>query len=84
MKLHRLFTEDINRKSVIKLATAAFDGFTLYNALGFWKGIPEASLVIESITDRTRRFYTLARAIKIANHQQAVLVEVIANHSEFV
>jgi hypothetical protein len=84
MKLHRLFTEDINRQTIIDLASKVFDGFTVYSAKGYWKGTAEPSLVIETITDKTDLFYNLARDIKHANRQEAVLVEVIANHADFV
>ena len=84
MKLHRLFTEDKNHEEILKMVDRYFDGFTVYNATGYWKGTPETSCVIETITDKTDLFYKLANDIKKHNEQESVLVEIINNYSEII
>lgn len=80
--LYRLFTEDINRADIEELTANEFDGFTVYKATGYWQGTPEQSLIVEIVadTDKLDKVKRLAEAIKVNNHQQAVLVETIANH----
>lgn len=80
--LYRLFTEDINRKEVIKLAASQFEGFTLKtDSIGYWHGQPEKSLSIEVITEDGAAVEKLAELIKEVNHQEAVLIERIKNEA---
>ncbi len=85
-KTYRIFTEDKNRGNVETLAAMFFDGFTMYEARGYWKGNIESSLVIEICADHTDRpkIDSLAMAIKFNNAQSAVLVQVLDNNSFFV
>jgi len=84
--LYRLFTEDVNRGDIEELTANEFPGFTVYKATGYWQGEAEQSLIIEIVadTDQLERVKALAETIKVNNHQQAVLVETIANHSYMV
>lgn len=55
-----------------------FDGFTLYNATGFWKGTTESTVVLELIHDpedeiRTCVIENIAEAYVIIFDQDAVL-----------
>lgn len=86
--LYRLFTEDLNRGLIETLAKSVYDAFTIFTGKGYWKGQAENSLVLEVISDdspeEASKFRGLARRIKEANGQQAVLVQSLANHSEMV
>jgi hypothetical protein len=85
----RLITEEKNIAGIKRLCSAYFDGYTLYKGLGLWKGQEEPSLTIEvAFLPQTERpeddkiefhknVYRLARDIKEANAQQAVLIECI-------
>lgn len=81
----RLSTEHKNYSRLVKLCASYFDGFSIVEAEGYWKGKPESSLIIEiARTGREKDFLhrvsELAKAIRDLNKQDAVLVEFI--HSE--
>lgn len=57
------------------IASRVFDGFTINQGSGYWKGQSEPSATIEVITDQPSKVERLARLIKVENHQEAVLVE---------
>ncbi len=83
--LYRIFTEDVNREQIIRYVSRVFDGFTIYQTTGYWKGAKEASLVIEIITKKAdKRIAMIAKSIKNYNKQQAVLVQVVKASSKLV
>ena len=71
---HRILTADINRDTVLSILSKYFDGFTVYPTLGYWKGIPEHSLVVEMIGSSYTDVLDAAQEIKAANNQDAVIV----------
>jgi len=78
-KLYRIYTEDVNREEIERIAALYFDSFTISQAVGYWTGAREHSLLIEIF--EASRFYhaqqkvgCIAKAIKLANKQEAVLV----------
>ena len=82
--LYRILTEDKNRPNVIGLVTKRFPGFTLLSAQGYWQGTAENSLALEIDTDKTEDVFNLAREIKAANGQQAVLVQELSSKATLV
>jgi hypothetical protein len=84
MRLYRVFTENKNQPAVERIASKLFEGFTLYNAIGFWKGAKEKSLLLEVVTDKPERVDLLAGRIKRHNNQEVVMVEEIKNSVKFI
>jgi hypothetical protein len=86
--MYRIYTEDVNRKTIHNLADARFTGYTVYTATGVWKGDQELSLVLEFAAERDweigKSVCDLAREIKAANHQEAVLVVQIPATHDFI
>ena len=83
--LYRIFTEDKNKKQLEKIISKHFEGFTLYKTTGFWRLQKEKSLVIEIIEDiPVDRINNLAKDIKKANKQEAVLVQRLQNNNWLV
>lgn len=85
--LYRIFTEDIeaNHDAIMEQIALRYDGFTIVKADGYWRLQPEKSLVIEIVTiDEDEKVKNLAKAIKVVNNQEAVLVQKIENHQWFV
>ncbi len=83
--LYRIFTENKNHKAIEKIIAKYFEGFTLLKGNGFWRLQKENSLIIEIVTDDTDKLINdLAKEIKEANKQQAVLVQKINNNQWFV
>lgn len=82
--LYRILTEDKNRKQVEDIIRAKFPGFTLYQAEGHWRLQREQTLIIEIETDLDEPIMSVARDIKLANQQEAVLVQRIQNSAVLV
>ena len=80
MILYRIYTERKNLPEIESIVTqAGFDGFTMLDAVGFWQGKAEYSLVLEFITEEDPQFFhtrivQVAETIKRINAQDAVLV----------
>ena len=74
MKLFTLYTE--RRPNLARLTGGRFEGFTLVETVGYWRGLREDSTKIEIIADAERRadVLTLAEEIRFVNAQQAVFV----------
>jgi hypothetical protein len=84
--LYRIFTENKNLKTVEKLVSKYFDGFTILKSTGYWRLQREHGLVIE-VTDPTIKKTTidkLAREIRDVNAQETVLVQRIKNNMYFI
>ena len=78
----RLYTEDKARPTIMTIVGQYFDGFTLIPCTGIWKGIPENGLVVEIVSEEPWAegvAEEIAREIKQANQQEAVLVSVQKN-----
>lgn len=77
--LFRIITEDVNRPELLALVGSFFDGFTMRQGIGYWKGEAEDSITLEVITPDSAKVMDLADKIKLLNKQEAVLVERINN-----
>lgn len=76
---YRIYTEHKNFEELVKLVQLRLTSATLFPALtGVWNGDIESVLVIEYLGRATekdvKQVYGLARAIKEANGQEAILV----------
>ena len=83
---YRILTENVGKDKIEKIIAERFEGFTLYKAEGFWRLQKEDSLVIEIEAEiaAESKVNEVARAIKSANHQEAVMVQRINNNSWLV
>lgn len=76
----RIYTESTGGKRTRAIVETGnlFDGFTVIDVEGYWKGAAEESIIIEIMAEGTARniskVETLARCIKRLNDQDAVLV----------
>lgn len=79
--LYRIYTENKNPKEIEKIVSKYFEGFTIVKTSGFWRLQKENSLIIEIEAPRIKRAKVnqVAKEIKKANNQQAVLVQEIKN-----
>lgn len=71
--MYRICTEDINRPGIECIMQNAGLDCTIIPARGLFRGIPEASLVIECVTSDENAVSIAARAIKLANSQTCIL-----------
>ena len=47
--IHRIYTEDKSKKAIVDLVGKQFESFTLQPTLGYYRGKPEKSIVIEIV-----------------------------------
>jgi len=74
MKRYTIHTENKDQKWIENLLSVGFDGFTIVNTRGYWKGAAEKSLEIVIYTDNAYLVKAIAERIKHHNKQEAVLV----------
>lgn len=78
MILYRIYTENKNREQIEKIVSELFDGFTVIESTGYWRGQREISLIIEildtGLVNVAERIEFIAEKIKKINDQESVLV----------
>lgn len=67
--LYRIYTEDTNRETIVQIVSRWFDGFTLIETTGYYKGVKENGLIIEVISE------DLTDALKIQAIEQSIIRE---------
>jgi hypothetical protein len=71
-----IYTEDLNRKKIEKLVSSYFDGFTILESVGYWKGKREKAVIIRILSgaEDSAKVKALALKIKKQNKQQSVII----------
>ncbi len=87
-KLYRIYTENRN-KSLVALRASEYllPGYTLIAGIGYWRGKPENSLILEYVSsdgNAREKIRDLAREIKALNGQEAVMIIEQAARIDFV
>jgi hypothetical protein len=87
--LYRILTEDKNLNGIKKILNGLFNGYTIIEAEGLWKGVAENSLVIEidSLGQDSflkERIIQAAIEIKHLNNQIEVMYQVIQSTTSSV
>ena len=89
--VYRIYTENKNKADVVKLVSEQFEGFTVIEAEGYWRGQPEASLIIEIVgatprlaNEQDSIISALAQRIRDHNKQETVLVTRTAEEHWFI
>ena len=72
--VHRIYTEDKNKREIIKLVAVKFESFTLQPTTGYFRGKGERSILIEIVGAAKRDIRDLAARIAEMNGQKSVLV----------
>jgi hypothetical protein len=73
-KIHRIYTEDIRRKAVVRAISKRFASFTLQPTTGYYSGKAEKSIVLEIVDAADSEIRWLAAEIRKINQQSSVLV----------
>ena len=75
-KLYRIYVEDVvaEASEIEKTVNAYLESFTVYHAIGSWKGKQETSLVIEAIDATPDKVYACAMELKALLKQECALV----------
>lgn len=77
-------TQEAFDKFLNETVASIYDGFTIIEAQGFWKGMREKTTIIEILTDNTAGINIIARAYAKQFSQDAVLVQQVTGLHEFV
>jgi hypothetical protein len=73
-KIHRIYTEDFRRKTLVRALSAKFVSFTLQPTTGYYGGKAEKSIVLEIVGARDAEIRWVAEQIRKINQQSSVLV----------
>lgn len=68
-------TKVVEIEKIKEITGAAFDGFTIIPAAGFWMGSEEKSVIVQIETMDARRIEQLALILKAQLHQDAIAVQ---------
>jgi hypothetical protein len=79
---YRIYTEEKNKKAIVRLVSEHFESFTLQPTLGYYRGKPEKSIVIEIVGAKPAEINRLADRIRKMNGQQSILILRLNTNSE--
>lgn len=74
MHLYKIYIENKNRSELVRCICQYFDNFTMLQAIGYWQGRSEHSIIIEIVTNKESEVYDLAWDIGKLLKQDSVLV----------
>lgn len=80
--IHRIYTEDVNRKAVVRAISKRFASFTLQPTMGFYSGNAEKSIVLEIVGAAESEIKWLASEIQRINQQSSVLVVTVTGRTK--
>jgi hypothetical protein len=72
--IHRIYTEDKHRATIVRVISKQFENFTLQPTTGYYHGKPEKSIVLEFVGAKESQVKWLAARIREINRQASVLV----------
>jgi hypothetical protein len=71
--IHRLYTEQKNKRLITRLLSEHFESFTLQPVTGYYQGNSEKAIVVEIIGARPSAIRKVADQIKKMNGQKSIL-----------
>ena len=80
--IHRIYTEDKRRATMVRAISKQFDNFTLQPTTGYYRGKPEKSIVLEIVGAKESQVKWLAARIREINRQASVLVITLHGRSK--
>jgi hypothetical protein len=72
--IHRIYTEDKRRATIVRVISKQIESFTLQPTTGYYRGKPEKSIVLEIVGAKESQVKWLAARIREINRQASVLV----------
>jgi hypothetical protein len=76
--------ESFGINDIIPIVSNHFEGASLQEQTGLWRGAVEPSVKIEVITEEEPKITELAQALKSALKQESVLVSRATSREEFI
>jgi hypothetical protein len=80
--IHRIYTEDKRRATIVRVISKQFEDFTLQLTTGYYRGKPEKSIVLEFVGAKESQVKWLAARIREINRQASVLVITLNGHAK--
>ncbi|MDQ1411411.1 MAG: hypothetical protein QOJ41_3146 [Acidobacteriaceae bacterium] len=80
--IHRIYTEDKRRSTIVRVISEQFENFTLQPTTGYYRGKPEKSIVLEFVGAQEPRVKWLASRIREINRQASVLVITLSGRAK--
>lgn len=71
--IHRIYTKDKRRATIVRVISKQFDSFTLQPTTGYYRGKREKSIVMEFVGAKESEVKWLAPRIREINQQASVL-----------
>jgi hypothetical protein len=72
--IHRFYTEDKRRATIVRAIAKQFESFTLEPITGYYRGKPVKSIVLEIVGAKESQVKWLAARIREINGQASLLV----------
>jgi hypothetical protein len=72
--IHRIYTEDKRRATIVRVISKQFESFTLQPTTGYYRGKPEKSIVLKLVGAKESQVQWLAARIREINRQASVPV----------
>jgi hypothetical protein len=72
--IHRIYTEDKRRTTIVRVISKRFENFTMQPTTGYYRGKAEKSIVLEFVGARESQVKWLAARLREINRQASVLV----------
>jgi hypothetical protein len=79
-----LTIKELEKEKIVSVASKYFEGFTLYEAAGFWKGQQEKTAVIEIETDEEEKVKLLTTDLLKELKQEALGVLATGEKMDFI
>jgi hypothetical protein len=80
--IHRIYTEDKRRATILRVISKQFENFTMQPTTGYYRGKPEKSIVLEFVGAKESQVKWLAARIREINRQASVLVITLNGRSK--
>jgi hypothetical protein len=80
--IHRIYTEDKRRATILRVISKQFESFTMQPTIGYYRGKPEKSIVLEFVGATESQVKWLAARIREINRQASVLVITLNGRSK--
>jgi hypothetical protein len=72
--IHRIYTVDKRRATIVRVISKQFENFTLQPTTGYYRGKPEKSIVLKFVGAKESQAKWLAARIREIDRQVSVLV----------
>jgi lipopolysaccharide biosynthesis glycosyltransferase len=79
-----LTIKELEKEKIVSVASKYFEGFTLYEATGFWRGQQEKTAVIEIETDEEEKVKLLTTDLLKELKQEALGVLATGEKMDFI